>query len=68
MLDVLNERVPLSPQKSGLQISVGHFSFIVSPKVDQILAQRKKSVVLRFATTCTKCAEQALRLSLRSML
>ena len=29
--------IPLSPQKSGLQISVGHFSYVVSQKMDQIL-------------------------------
>ena len=28
---------PLSPQKSGLQISVGHISYVVSQKMDQIL-------------------------------
>ena len=31
------KRLPLSPHKSGLQISVGHFSYVVSPKMDQIL-------------------------------
>ena len=27
--------IPLSPHKSGLQISVSHFSFIVSQKISQ---------------------------------
>ena len=31
------KRLPHSPHKSGLQISVGHFSYVVSPKMDQIL-------------------------------
>ena len=29
--------IPLSPQQSGLQISVGHFSCVVSQKMGQIL-------------------------------
>ena len=40
--------IPHSPHQSGLQISVGHFSYVVSQKMDQILAQRKISVVLHF--------------------
>ena len=33
----MKNQIPLSPQKSGLQISVGHFSYVVSQKMDQIL-------------------------------
>ena len=35
-------RVPLSPLKSGLQVSVGHFFYLVSPKISHFLNSGRK--------------------------
>jgi hypothetical protein len=75
ILTVPGVRIPHSPQKSGLQVTVSHFSFLVPPKVPQkwavfslfggVWRLEKIMLLLEIYLLCGNFEEIGLLMSLR---